>query len=307
MEQDEPAGYRIAAVVKMTGVGVHTIRAWERRYGVPVPDRSTGGHRLYSGADIDAIRRMAALARDGMSLPSAARLVLTGGPAAAALAPTTLSERRERLISALLSFDEPAAAAIWGDVLAISDVVRAMEDLAVPVLREIGDRWHRGEATVAQEHFATQFIRARLDTLSRQFPAPRTAPAVLLTCLPGERHEVALLMLAVLVRHRGLRPVYLGADVPLDTIVRTALDLPAAVIAVHALAPESGALVRDLATQLNALSPASVVYGGPAFDPPAALQDLGPAVYGGTSLNGAVETIDRLARQFTPVTPGGTA
>lgn len=286
---------RIAQVEKLTGVGAHTLRAWERRYGVPAPDRSGGKQRMYAPADVELVRRMQELAGQGVPLARAAAVALAErdtGPAAAAASPVN------QLLDALLNFDEPRAASVWTEFLASFDVGALIERLAVPSLIAVGDGWHAGTVSVGQEHFASNFVRGRLESLARQtLPAPG-APVVLLACLEGERHDLALVMLDVLLRLRGLRTVLLGQDVPTDALVRTARSVTPAVVALNAGSAASATALRDVVEQLSVALPGTpIVFGGHAFQMRSELRSVAAAIYGGLSLATAANTIGVLARR----------
>lgn len=295
-------GLRINAVAEASGVGVHTIRAWERRYGVPRPPRSTGGQRLYTRADVAALRRMSELSRNGVSLAVAARMAtreLEGesAPSAAEITRPGRGEALQSFIEALLSFNENRATEEWTTYLAVSDISTLLRHIAIPALQSIGDGWHEGTVSVAQEHFASGFIRSRLEALARQQPAPRGAPVVLLACLPENWHEMSLLMMNVVLRFRGLRTVYLGQSVPAEDLVRTVEDLQPAVVVLHGYDDAAFGQLEELVPRIHEGAPYTrVVYGGRPFEngrvPVAAT-----ATFGGRTIEEGVETIDALSRE----------
>lgn len=286
--------YRIAQVSALTGVSEHTLRAWERRYGVPRPARTTGGQRTYSAAEIELVRRMKQLAGQGVPLAEAARLAVeevrqpADGP--------RIQRLTASLRDALLAFDEPSAATIWTELFDSLDLMAAFEQVVVPLMRDVGVAWHEGRATVAQEHFATNFVRARLDQLSRQVQPFSGAPIVVLACLEGEHHEIGLLMLAVMLRFQGVRTIYLGQDVPDEDLIRTVEDSQPDVLAVNAGTPEGARHLPGIVERLRETAPlTSIVYGGGAFDRAPELHVPG-ARYGGAELPGAAKLINDLAR-----------
>jgi methanogenic corrinoid protein MtbC1 len=297
MEEFED-GYRIAQVEQLTGVGAHTLRAWERRYGVPVPDRSGGRQRMYSATDVEMVRRMRELSLRGVPLTRAAELA----KGARTVPETALasSSATAELLAALLRFDEPAASAAWARVTSTNDLLTAFETVLIPVLHEVGEAWHRGEATVAQEHFVSNFIRARLDALSRQVHPLAGAPVVLLACLEGEQHELGLLMLAVLLRFNGLATIYLGRDVPVVDLVRTVEDVQPRVAVLHACLSAPSLVLQAVAPRLLERAPrTAIVFGGGAFDTDARLRAVPGARYGGPTLSTALALTARVARART--------
>ena len=290
-------GLKIAQVEQLTGVGAHTLRAWERRYGVPTPNRTGGKQRMYSRADVELIRRMRTLALQGMPLAAAAEKALAQAPERAAAGESTIVALGERLTRALLAFDEAGAAGAWSEATDSSDTLTVFERVVVPLMREIGVGWHAGSVTVAQEHFATNFVRARLDLLTRQVMPLAGAPTVLLACIEGEQHELGLLMLTVMLRFQGLRTIYLGQDVPDDALVRTSEDTQPEVVALSAGTREGGRRLPALASVLRQAAPLSaIVYGGGAFESEPGLPWEDGARYGGPSLTAAVTLINQLGR-----------
>lgn len=296
--------YRIAHVQAMTGVSAHTLRAWERRYGVPRPSRGGGRQRAYSEADIAMIRRMNELARQGVPLSRAAELVLREAETPGQASEPRIAVLTEQLSDALMAFDEARAAAAWVELFDALDVVSGFERVVVPLMRAIGEAWHSQRITVAQEHFASNFVRARLDQLSRQIQPLSGAPTVILACLEGEHHEIGLLMLAVTLRFQGLRTLYLGQDVPTDALIKTVEDVQPEVLALHAGTPEGARHLPPVAATLADTAPLTpIVYGGFAFDSDPALRSVAPNThYGGRGLLDAAALINQLAR----VRAGGT-
>lgn len=207
---------RIGELSRRTGVSVELLRAWEARYKLLRPRRSSGRFRLYSELDATRIRRMRSFLDAGLSAAQAARSVLHEEASAghATAIPVGLLEELDR---ALVAFDEHGAHATL-DRLFLSVVLeRAIEDAVLPELRSIGDRWAAGQLTVAQEHFAANLIRGRLLGLARGWDQGR-GPRAVLACLPGEWHDIGLICFGLVLRKRGWRILYLGQDTPLETV-----------------------------------------------------------------------------------------
>jgi methanogenic corrinoid protein MtbC1 len=222
---------RIGELSRRTGVGVDTLRAWERRYGLLEPRRSPGGFRLYGSGDQERVRAMKALIDSGVSAAEAARLATSGqGPAGLGGSGEAAGDHGPRLTAALERFDETDANAIIDDALARFTIGAVASRIFLPVLQEIGTRWERGEVSVAQEHFAAGILRARMLSVGRNWGAG-SGPRVLLACPPGERHDLGLIAFGLVLRERGWRITFLGSDTPIETIVDAAADLnPEAVV-----------------------------------------------------------------------------
>ncbi|GIW12820.1 MAG: MerR family transcriptional regulator [Tepidiforma sp.] len=293
--------YRIAQVEALTGVSAHALRAWERRYGVPRPARTGGQQRTYSEADVEMVRRMQELARQGVPLARAAEIVQLEVATPGADTGPRIALLTHELANALTNFDEPRAAAAWAELFDALDLLRAFERVVVPLMHDIGVAWHEQRITVAQEHFASNFVRARLDQLSRQVQPLPGAPTVVLACLEGEHHEIGLLMLAVLLRFQGLRTIYLGQDVPDEALIRTVEDTQPEVLAVNAGTREGAAHLPAIVATLAETAPLTfIVYGGGAFDADPSLRVDAPTVrYGGPGIPEAATLINELGRSRT--------
>ncbi len=143
---------------------------------------------------------------------------------------------REELAEALDGFDEPRAQAVLDGALAVATVDTLLTDVVLPYLHDLGERWARGEASVAQEHFASSVLRGRLLGLARGW-GNGLGPLALLACLPGERHELGLIAFGLALRSRGWRVAYLGSDTPLETAEAAARSLAPALVVFNAVDP----------------------------------------------------------------------
>ena len=239
---------RIGELSRRTGVGTDTLRAWERRYDLLQPSRSAGGFRLYSDRDEQRVRAMKGLIDSGIAASEAARQALAAQPAPPR-SDVPLADPVGRLRSALERFDEVEANAILDRALTTLTVDTVADRVVLPAMREIGDRWERGEISVAQEHFATGIVRARLLAMARNWGAGG-GPLALLACPPGERHDLGLLSFGVVLAERGWRVTYLGPDTPIETIARTADELGPSVVVLAALTPQPLEACRSEITTL---------------------------------------------------------
>lgn len=216
-------GYvRIGELGRRVGVRPELLRAWESRYGLLRPSRSAGGFRLYSEEDELRVRAMQEHLGRGYSAAEAARLVLEGAVPVEAEAPPRRFDEQARVLSeALDDFDEARANRVLDELLAAFSVDHVLAEVLIPYLHELGERWSRGEASVAQEHFASNLLRGRLLGLARGW-GQGGGPRALLACPPGELHDLALIAFGLSLRGRGWRVTYLGPDTPLDTLGATA-------------------------------------------------------------------------------------
>jgi MerR family transcriptional regulator, light-induced transcriptional regulator len=238
---------RIGELSKRSGVSPELLRAWERRYHLFRPTRSAGGLRLYSPADLERVREMQRHLATGVAAAEAAALALRTETAEGSSAPAAL---RVELAAALDGFDEPRAQAILDRLLAVATVDALLTEVVMPYLGELGERWARREASVAQEHFASGVLRGRLLGLARGWGLG-VGPAAVLACLPGEQHDLGLIAFGLALRARGWRIVYLGPDSPVDTIEDAIRRLTPDLVVVHAVDRD---LVRPQLRRLRRLA-----------------------------------------------------
>jgi MerR family transcriptional regulator, light-induced transcriptional regulator len=255
---------QIGDLARRVGVGVDTLRAWERRYGLLHPQRSTGGFRLYSAADEATVRTMLAEMRRGFSPAQAAKLALShqgplsGSVPADEAATPAEQERsvalRRGLREALLAFDGRRAHELIDALFAEFTLNAVLDDVLLPCLRDLGDLWEAGEVSVAQEHFASSLIRERLLGLARQWDYGR-GPRAVLACPPGERHDIALICFGLALGAAGWRILFLGPDTPIDTLAGVSEALDADVFVLAATTPARFAAVTDGLRALAAARP----------------------------------------------------
>jgi DNA-binding transcriptional MerR regulator len=239
---DPGPGYvRIGQLAKRTGVSPELLRAWEQRYGLLQPTRTPGGFRLYSAADEARVQRMQSLVSGGLAAAQAARLVLSGGepaPRTDSGSATILEDAAGDLTASLDRLDEEAANTALDRLFSAYTVETVLQDVVLPYLHRLGDRWEAGEVSVAQEHFASNLLRGRLLGLAQGWGQGQ-GPLAILACLPGEHHELGLLAFGVALRRRGWRITYLGTDSPIDAAADTARSLAPAVVVLLSINPDN--------------------------------------------------------------------
>jgi len=226
-------GYlRIGELARRVGVRPELLRAWETRYGLLTPSRSAGGFRLYSDDDEQRVRAMRAELAGGLSAAEAARRVLAG-PVAPAPTPESepLERRAAELRAGLDAYDDARANVALDDLLAAYSLDTVLGRVVLPYLEELGERWRRGEASVAQEHFASNVLRGRLLGLARGW-GQGSGPRAILACAPGEQHDLGLVVFGLALRQRGWRITFLGPDTPPQTLAEAAATLDPEIVVV---------------------------------------------------------------------------
>src|SRR6476469_5310258 len=263
----ESGHLRIGALSRRVGVSPELLRAWELRYGLLHPVRSAGGFRLYSNADAERIRVMRGHLDAGVSAAEAARLALAGGEsrgpdeaAAGRLAPLAAELR-----SALDRLDEAAAHGVVDRLLSTFTLETVLRDVLLPYLRELGERWQDGTASVAQEHFASNVLRGRLLGLARGWGQSSGRRAVL-ACAPGELHDLPLIMFGLVLAGRGWSITYLGPDTPVATIDEVLTEVDPALVVIAAVAPARLEAVQDELARLSSRVPVVLAGAGATED-----------------------------------------
>ncbi len=243
--------YRIQVAAQVSGVKEPLIRAWERRYGVLQPQRTPGGYRTYSDADIEVLKRLKKLTEEGVAiaqavklLPSIRREVKEAAHAAPAMLKvprgTQMQAWRDEILLAAEKLDQPRIEATLDEAIGSSPPLVFFEQLLAPLLREVGDRWHSGTLSVAEEHLISQAARQRLIALLAG--APRRAKYhVICACPPDEEHELGLLGAALRFRHAGWRVTFLGARTPVEHLARTVQALKPDLVAISVVESDGAA------------------------------------------------------------------
>jgi DNA-binding transcriptional MerR regulator len=258
----ESADLRIGALSRRVGVSPELLRAWEHRYGLLRPVRSAGGFRLYSAADEERVHAMRRHLDAGVSAAQAARLALAEPPRDAAdEASAGLMRLSTELRAALDRLDDSGAHAILDRLLAAFTLRTVLRDVVLPYLRDLGARWQRGEATVAQEHFASNVLRGRLLGLARGW-GQGSGPRAVLACAPGELHDLPLIVFGLVLAERGWQITYLGADTPIPTIEEALADVDPRLVVVAAMTAQRLRAAQPELTKLARSVPVALAGGG---------------------------------------------
>jgi DNA-binding transcriptional MerR regulator len=250
---------RIGALSRRVGESPEVLRAWETRYGLVAPERTHGGLRLYSDADERRIRVMQRHIAGGLSASEAARLAKLVDDSGSLSGPSpSLADIGAALEHSFDGLDEPEAQRTLDHLFASVSLESALAEVILPFLNRLGRRWARAEVSVAQEHFASNVVGGRLRGLARGWGAG-VGPRAVLACPPAERHELGLLCFGLVLRERGWRITYLGAETPMGEIAAALDDTPSVVI----LAAVDSQRFEDVAQQILELATlTSVAIGG---------------------------------------------
>jgi DNA-binding transcriptional MerR regulator len=323
---DKTPTYNLKAVVHETGLKPDTLRAWERRYGVPAPPRTDSGHRLYSQHDIDTLKWLLLRQHEGMSISRAVELwrrmeqdgldpLATGletprppesrspqSPAASLpVRPEgdAIAALRHAWVSACLAFDEQHAEQALAQAFALFPAETVCLDLIQKGLAEIGDGWYRGAVTVQQEHFASALALRRMEALLISTPAPTRPGRILVGCPPEEEHTFVPLLLSLLLRRRGWDVVYLGANVPIHSIEATIAVVRPNLVVLTAQQLYTAAGLLEMAEVLyNERIP--VAFGGLVFTEISGLHIAIPGYYLGNRIEQTTEQVEQIMAALRP-------
>ncbi|MFM9882608.1 MAG: MerR family transcriptional regulator, partial [Burkholderiales bacterium] len=208
--------FPIRTVSTLTGVNAITLRAWERRHGLVKPIRTAGGHRVYTRADIDSINRILALLENGVSIGRVGDVLpVSTPPDRRGRGKGVWESYREQMAAAVAQFDEGRLEALYNELLSRHPIDQVTRDVLMPMLRILGERWQTAVGAIAEEHFLGVFLRNKLGARFHHRGQGATGPKLVLACLPGEQHEIGILLFALAAHDHGFRLVLLGADMPI--------------------------------------------------------------------------------------------
>jgi DNA-binding transcriptional MerR regulator len=244
--------FTIKAVSQATGVSIETLRAWERRYRVVEPRRDPNGRRSYAPGDVIRLRKLreaterghpisklARVSEEELSglLADAARGAVTGGP--------TRSFAEQMLLAAEQYRPDDCDQAL-SMALALLPLPQVVDEVLVPALLEVGERWHAGTFTIAQERIVSNAARKQVSLVLDTYNRIATGPPIVFATLADERHELGILMCALLAAARGVRCQYLGPDLPPADVAVFADKVGAAAVVLSFVRRESSAAAELL-------------------------------------------------------------
>jgi DNA-binding transcriptional MerR regulator/methylmalonyl-CoA mutase cobalamin-binding subunit len=261
--------YPIRTVSELTGVNAITLRAWESRYGLIEPVRKKSGHRLYTQSHINLITRVVGLLDRGMRIGQVRDLLDSEHDETTSTPSDSDQEKTDSwrqyvdgMLAATVSFNEDGLEQIYNEALSNYPTKTVTNRLLAPLLAELGSRWEAGMGSIAEEHFFAFYLRNKLGARFHHRARNTSGPKLLIACLPGERHEVGLLLFALAANEAGYRTVILGADMPLEEMSAAAAktDCDGIVLSGYIL-PSSNIIKKQLPALVDS-SPVPVLLGG---------------------------------------------
>lgn len=264
--------YKIGAVSRLTGLSADVVRVWERRYKAISPQRSEGGSRLYSDAEIARLRKLRQAVESGHAISQVAKLpdnelenLASRQRASLSVGPEPANPyeiARERFLAAITRMDVVAADEEINRAATLYPPRVLVKQIVAPLLAEIGERWAHRDIGIAQEHVATNLIRNLLSSLFRLYPPDTTAETIVMATPSGERHEFGILLGALIAATRGWRVVYLGTDLPAAEIARTVKLTKARVLALSLVNAHDAQTVEELRALMELMPSSTRVWLG---------------------------------------------
>lgn len=259
----------IGAVSQATGIPTNTLRTWERRYGFPAPTRTTGGQRVYPTSVVGHLRLVRVALERGHRAKQA--LALSRQELQELLGDSVPTPPTDGPLpawqQAIMQLDGPLFSSLLRQERSRLGALAFVTSRVAPFLVWVGEAWSRGDLQIHHEHFAADHIRSTLDETWRMLAPPGRAQVVCAT-LPGEPHDIGVLMCAVAVASGGLRPLVLPGQTPADQIAASAHTLSARSVTIS-LSKFSDGRSFDLALRSlrAALPPSTTLWIGGAGSP----------------------------------------
>lgn len=286
--------YTVNEVEERTGVPATTLRQWERRYGLPLPERSEAGYRLYGDDDLEDIRTMKAHVDDGVPASRAAEMVKERARPVAG--PRPLAALRDEFVAALVALDDQRADRVLSEAHALHPVEAVVLELMQDAMLDLGQQWHDGKIATTTEHFASSYVTGRLRALLTLAGGQRGGPAAIVACAPHDQHELGALMLAVMLRRQGYQVYFVGANTPVEDLGAMARELKPFAVMVSASSIDSIHHLINKRSHLQGVAPV-LALGGLGFNADPSLAERVGGRYLGASIPEAIELLGEAARE----------
>ena len=203
---------------------------------------------------------------------------------------------RDALQGALLSFDENKANQVLEEVFAVYGLEPVAEHIIAPAMIQVGDLWHHGKASTTAEHFASNYLRRKLDAIINAAPKPAWGRLIVLGCAPEDWHELGLQLLHLMLRRRGLNSIYLGQNVPVAQFVEEMARLRPAMVIIAATIAETVPGLVALGDAVMTMAPPRPIfaYGGRIFNVQPEVRTAIPGIFLGESARAASDYVNAL-------------
>ena len=258
----------IGTVSELTGVNAVTLRAWERRYGLVKPVRTPKGHRMYATADVEMIRTVRKLVEQGVPISQCRTALGAETTVASTVAESgnVWNDYRSVMAEAISEFDEFKLDAAYQEAMSLYPVDVVTQRLMIPLLQKLGAQWAQSNTGIAEEHFFGVFMRNKLGARFHHRQRSSRGAKLLAACLPGEQHEIGLLLFALAAHDRGYRLILLGADMPLEQMPYVSEHTAVNAVVLSSSAPPPADTLGEKLKTLVANSQCPVFIGGKTAD-----------------------------------------
>jgi len=216
--------YSIKAVTSITGITPETLRAWERRYQAVVPVRDLGGRRIYTSADIERLTLLHNARQEGHAISKLASLKNTELQVLLAKSKSSTESDKNllfvQLVDALMQYRLDRCEELLRHALIAMDPASYAQNFIMPLLKQVGQLWHEGKISIAQEHMFSNCVkRIILSMVHNRMPFSGYRAKLLFTTPIDEQHEFGILLSSWLAVDQGCRCFYLGANLPAEEII----------------------------------------------------------------------------------------
>ena len=274
--------YPIKAVALKTGLTTHTIRVWERRYGIINPQRTESNRRLYSEEDVETLLLLKRATQAGHSIGQLSKLskdalenLVREQQIIRKPSKDTMMKRDgspdtyvKSAIDAAMHFNNDELETILTEASVNFSQPVLVDRVVIPILHELGDQWFSGELRIAQEHGASATLRTFLGRLLNTIIVPDNAPLVVTATVAGLFHEFGALLAAISAASQGWRAKYLGPNLPAEEIAYAVREMNAKVVVISIIYPPADKGVIEQFKHLHRLLPEDVkiLVGGYSAD-----------------------------------------
>ena len=225
----------IGDLSEITGIGVHTLRVWEKRYGAPHSQRLPSGHRRYPKDEVPRLKAIASALESGYRASKVVTATmeelqgLMGLKSINNPKSDSNSKKQDKLSSSKLVVEgwmnlihagkDDSLLSSFHEQFGRHGALDFICNLAVPLLERIGNGWETGELSITHEHFASECLVSFLSEKWRQMNVRKIGPKVLITTLPGESYTLGVLMCALITSITNSKIMYLGLNNPIEEII----------------------------------------------------------------------------------------
>ena len=217
-------GYSIKDLEVLSGIKAHTIRIWEKRYGLLIPNRTDTNIRFYTDSDLRRILNVSLLVTNGFKISKVAKFddeKIKNAVIEVNNRKTTESDYVERLILYMLNFDNIGFYKFVNEIIAKKGFEDAVLKVFFALFERIGMYWQVGSIFPAQEHYVTSILRQKLIAEIDKIGVENRNGQTILFFLPdGELHEISLLFYSYLAQKNGYNVIYLGQYVPFEDLAK---------------------------------------------------------------------------------------